>query len=158
MYDDKDQISHEEEYQFPEDEFIQGESTGRPSIEADPELEAAAKGSQREKILKIAQRIREILANRVIASIIAVIILLFFVHWFMSGTSKKPVQQPVVTQSTPTTVQTATPSPEVMNQLSGIKQSATSMHDTVASLQNQVQQLQASVTAMTQNHQQSTLR
>ena len=154
MNDEKNRVSKEEEYQFPQDEFVQGESTGRPSIETNEELEQVAKSAQREKIMKIYKRTRELIENRIVAFAIVVIILLLFAHFFFKSSSSN--QAPIITQpvSVQPVVQFTQPSPVVLDQLSGIKQSANSMHDTIAQLQGQIQTLQSSVNQMEQSHQQ----
>jgi uncharacterized protein with von Willebrand factor type A (vWA) domain len=154
MNDDKDQISHEDEYQFPEDEFIQGESTGRSSIEPDEDIEVQAMDARREKIMKVFNRIREILSNRIVAAVFAVIILLFFFHFFFQGSSKKNqpvVQQAAVQQTVQQPIQQ--PSAQMLDQLSGIKQSESTTHETVQQLQSQVSSLQATVSQMSSAHQ-----
>jgi hypothetical protein len=154
MKDGTNQTPKEEEYKFPADEFIQGESTGSPSIETNAALEQQAKSAHHEKIMKIYKRIRELLENRMVAIVIAVIILLLCVHFFMTGSTKKvvpvTVQQPVIQQIAPV----QQPNLEVMSQLSGMAQSASSMHDTVANLQTQLQTLQSSVEQVSQTNQQ----
>lgn len=153
MQDDKDQISHDDEYTFPEDEFIQGEATGRPSIETNEALEQEMQSVQREKMREIYMKIRAILENRIVAVVIGLIIILIVVHFFFGGSKKKvaqPVSQQAVVQQP---VQTQQPSSQVLDQLSGMQQSATSMQNSVSQLQNQVQALQANMTQVTQNRQ-----
>jgi|GEM_PF-3357264 len=156
MHDDNDQISHDDEYQFPEEEFIQGESTGRSSIEVDDGIEAKAMDARRAKIMKVFNRIQEILANRIVAAVLAVIILLFVFHFFFTSSHKKAQpaaqpQQPVAQQ----VVQTSQPNTQMLNQLTGIKQSASTMHDSVAQLKTQMATLQASLSQLNQSHQDS---
>jgi DNA uptake protein ComE-like DNA-binding protein len=153
MNDGKKNSSLEEEYQFPQDEFIQGESTGRPSIESNDELALQAKSAHREKILKIYAHIRKILENRLVVIVLAVIVLLYFVHFFMTSKKTEPAIQapaPVVQQP----LQVDQPNPAFVNQLSGVVQSTTSMHDTITTLQSQLQTLQATVDQMSQTNQQ----
>lgn len=156
MHDDKDQISHEDEYQFPEDEFIQGESTGRPSTEVEESLEQQAKSAQRERMMKIYEKIREVLSNRIVAAVLVVIFLLILAHFYFGGSTKKSVQQAPVQQQQPVQqpVQVTQPSAQVLSQLSSIKQSESTTSTTIQQLQNQIQSLQSSIGQMTQNKQQ----
>jgi cell division protein FtsB len=153
MNNDNHSQNSEDEYHFPEDEFIQGEAPSKPQVDATLEdLEFQAQDARREKIMAIYQRVREVLSNRIVAAIVAVIILLLLVHWFTGSSSKKaaPTTTPVV-QSTPQPV-TSQPNPAVMSQLSGMKQSESAMRDQVNQMQSELTQLQASVNAITSRH------
>ena len=79
MNNDNHSQHSEDEYHFPEDEFIQGEAPSKSQVDANLEdMEFRAHDVRREKIMAIYQRVREVLSNRIVAAIIAVIIILYW--------------------------------------------------------------------------------
>lgn len=176
--DEKKNISPDDEYQFPQDEYISTDANHRAAFGADAPLnsETASGAAGADQSLRggkwvgYLNSLKNIKNKRVVLIIVILIILIIGYHLF-SGGEKAPTIPPVVTQSVappaPAPVVTSSVQPSgddaMMNSLDAIRAHSSETASQIKTLQGQVvdiqnalqqsqstnQQLQKSIAALT---------
>jgi intracellular multiplication protein IcmG len=155
MADEHDK-NNEEEYQFPEDEYVQAQSEPTSQYGDTPNSGAS---SGAERAANILNKVQELAKNRIVAVVVVVIVLLIGLRLF-GGHSKPKVQDATASATTPVAAVSqpvvSQPNPEVQNQLSSVSQQSQTNQTAISQLQSQVQQLQNSIDSTTENKSQLT--
>lgn len=147
--------NNEEEYQFPEDEYVQAQA--EPKAEQNPFGSMSEEGGvQNNRAASIMAKVQELTKNRVVVVVVVVIVLLIILRLF-GGHNTKVISTATVSATTvastaavasttiPSMPVVSQPSPQVTSQLSQLSQTVNSNQSTISDLQNKIDSLQQSV-------------
>jgi intracellular multiplication protein IcmG len=147
---DKNNIMNDDEYKFPQDEYLHQSSSatadpGEKSDEISDEKIVENKSVLRDTLNRI-----PFLKNKKFYFILAFLVVIFIgIHMMHSGNkatkvvAHKPVVQQPVAHKVQTAVSVQHPNPQLLNQLDSIKSSQVSNQDTLSSLQNNISGLKS---------------
>lgn len=148
MSDEDKKITGDDEYQFPNEEYIMTDESSADELGAAPEAHEAEAQAQADAYDEPVQERRSLterlpfLRNKRVLLIVGVLLVAVVAFQFLKPSKEVIQSQPAVvqTQEAPTTVQ-AQPSSQVLSEITNLKQDAANNNASVSQLQSQIEQL-----------------